>query len=164
MKLIFSFWFVILKFYARSPSPNPGPKDALLYSIYFRALICTSRSSVIGNVPFSLAWGRDAALFSLFISWFDLPLLHWLVMPPTHMLTVWLEFLFCSTVYWSVVVLLGLAFYTAPYSPFVRLTWSCSSRYILEWVSSSWKIHLEFSLGFHCLYRLIHKELTPVWY
>lgn len=71
MKLIFSFWFVILKFYARSPSPNPGPKDALLYSIYFRALFCTLRSSVIGNVPFSLASGREAVLFSPFISWFD---------------------------------------------------------------------------------------------
>lgn len=29
-------------------------------------------------------------------------------------------------------------------------------------LSSSWKVHKEFSLKFYCIYRLIHKQLIPV--
>lgn len=75
-------------------------------------------------------------------------------------------------VYWSVfvqnslLVLLRLASYmalqcAAPHSCKVDLILLIHINFRMS-ISSSWKVYLESLLGFHCIYKLIHKELTPV--
>lgn len=175
IKLIhfFSFWVCAFEvLYKEFRSQRRSQRYPLIFSsINCSVLLFTLRSFVIWSVHFHSVSGRNPPL-SFSIYWAGLICFIDVRSLTTYAHGLTWTCLFYSMVYWSVfvqknlLVLLRLAFYTAlqcaaPRSWKVDLILLIHINFRMS-ISSSWKIHLESLLGFHCIYKLIHKELTPV--